>query len=148
VLNPSPPHRDGPDRSDTEPGQNTSTVKNENTDMIHVLPLSPITENMSAARALVVLVDPEQQPEPPTQPLRRTYGLANVAADVSAAASKASAAPSDAAVREQDIRCHTRVVKDGLNASADWAKASAELVPIGPCRSNKVAPPVATPAVP
>ena len=50
--------------------------------VIHVLPFSPATENMSAARALVVLVDPEQQPEPPTQLLRRVYGLTNAEADV------------------------------------------------------------------
>lgn len=50
--------------------------------VIHVLPFSPTTENMSAARALVVLVDPEQQPEPPTQLLRRVYGLTNAEADV------------------------------------------------------------------
>ena len=50
--------------------------------MIHALPFSPTTENMSAARALVVIVDPEQQPEPPTQLLRRVYGLTNAEADV------------------------------------------------------------------
>jgi DNA-binding CsgD family transcriptional regulator len=50
--------------------------------VIHVLPISPATENMSGARALVVLVDPEQQPEPPTQLLRRIYGLTNAEADV------------------------------------------------------------------
>jgi DNA-binding CsgD family transcriptional regulator len=50
--------------------------------VIHVLPFSPTTENMPAARALVVLVDPEQQPEPPTQLLRRVYGLTNAEADV------------------------------------------------------------------
>jgi DNA-binding CsgD family transcriptional regulator len=50
--------------------------------VIHVLPLSPAAENMSGARALVVLVDPEQQPEPPTQLLRRIYGLTNAEADV------------------------------------------------------------------
>ena len=40
-----------------------------------------------------------------------------------------------------------RLDEVGLNASAGWAKASAELVPIGPCRSKRVAAPVATPAV-
>jgi DNA-binding CsgD family transcriptional regulator len=50
--------------------------------VIHVLPFSPTGENMSGTRALVVLVDPEQQPEPPTQLLRRTYGLTNAEADV------------------------------------------------------------------
>src|ERR1700757_4472386 len=35
--------------------------------VIHVLPLSPTTENMSVARALVVVVDQEQQLEPPMQ---------------------------------------------------------------------------------
>jgi DNA-binding CsgD family transcriptional regulator len=50
--------------------------------VIHVMPFSPATENMSGARALVVLVDPEQQPEPPTRLLRRVYGLTNAEADV------------------------------------------------------------------
>jgi DNA-binding CsgD family transcriptional regulator len=50
--------------------------------LIHVLPFSPTTENMSGARALVVLVDPEQQREPSTQLLRRVYGLTNAEADV------------------------------------------------------------------
>jgi DNA-binding CsgD family transcriptional regulator len=50
--------------------------------VIHVLPFSPATENLSEARALVVLVDPEQQPEPPARLLRRVYGLTNAEADV------------------------------------------------------------------
>ncbi len=50
--------------------------------VIHVLPFSPTTENMSGARALVVLVDPEQQREPSTHLLRRVYGLTNAEADV------------------------------------------------------------------
>ena len=50
--------------------------------VIHVLPFSPTTENMSGARALVVLVDPEQQLEPSTHLLRRVYGLTNAEADV------------------------------------------------------------------
>jgi DNA-binding CsgD family transcriptional regulator/PAS domain-containing protein len=50
--------------------------------VIHVLPFSPTTENVSVTRALVVLVDPEQQLEPPTQLLRRVYGLTNAEADV------------------------------------------------------------------
>lgn len=50
--------------------------------VIHVLPFSAATENMSGARALIVLVDPEQQPEPPIRFLRRVYGLTNAEADV------------------------------------------------------------------
>ncbi|MGA7053350.1 MAG: helix-turn-helix transcriptional regulator, partial [Mycobacterium sp.] len=50
--------------------------------VIHVLPLSPATENLSQARALVALVDPEQQPEPPASLLRRLYGLTSAEADV------------------------------------------------------------------
>jgi DNA-binding CsgD family transcriptional regulator len=50
--------------------------------VIHVLPFSTATEKMSAPRALVVLVDPEQQPEPPTRLLTRVYGLTNAEADV------------------------------------------------------------------
>lgn len=50
--------------------------------VIHVLPFSPTTDNMSGARALVVLVDPEQQREPSTHLLRRVYGLTNAEADV------------------------------------------------------------------
>jgi len=37
---------------------------------------------------------------------------------------------------------------DGMNASAGWAKATDAAVPKGPCRSNNVALPVATPSVP
>ena len=37
---------------------------------------------------------------------------------------------------------------DGTNASAGWAKATDAAVPKGPCRSNNVALPVATPSVP
>jgi DNA-binding CsgD family transcriptional regulator len=50
--------------------------------VIHVLPFSPTTENVSVARALVVLVDPEQQLEPPARLLERVYGLTNAEADV------------------------------------------------------------------
>jgi len=50
--------------------------------VIHVLPFNPTTENVSVARALVVLVDPEQQIEPPTQLLGRAYGLTDAEADV------------------------------------------------------------------
>jgi DNA-binding CsgD family transcriptional regulator len=50
--------------------------------VIHVLPFSPTTENVSVARALVVLVDPEQQIEPPTRLLGRVYGLTDAEADV------------------------------------------------------------------
>jgi DNA-binding CsgD family transcriptional regulator/PAS domain-containing protein len=50
--------------------------------VIHVLPFRPTTENMSEVRALVVLVDPEQQREPSTHLLRRVYGLTNAEADV------------------------------------------------------------------
>jgi DNA-binding CsgD family transcriptional regulator len=50
--------------------------------VIHVLPLSSTTEDVTAARALVVLVDPEQRLEPPTRLLERVYGLTNAEADV------------------------------------------------------------------
>jgi DNA-binding CsgD family transcriptional regulator len=50
--------------------------------VIHVLPFAPTTEDLSEARALVILIDPEQQPETPTSLLRRVYGLTNAEADV------------------------------------------------------------------
>jgi DNA-binding CsgD family transcriptional regulator len=50
--------------------------------VVHVLPFNPTTENLSPARALVVLVDPEQKLEPPTRLLARVYGLTNAEADV------------------------------------------------------------------
>jgi DNA-binding CsgD family transcriptional regulator len=49
--------------------------------VIHVLPLKP-AENPSAARALVMIIDPEQEPEPPKMLLRRLFGLTNGEADV------------------------------------------------------------------
>jgi DNA-binding CsgD family transcriptional regulator len=48
---------------------------------IHVLPLKP-AENPSAARALVMIIDPEQEPEPPKVLLRSLFGLTNGEADV------------------------------------------------------------------
>ena len=50
--------------------------------VVHVLPLSAATDNPSDARALVVLVDPEQQAEPATGLLTRVYGLTRAEADI------------------------------------------------------------------
>jgi DNA-binding CsgD family transcriptional regulator len=49
--------------------------------VIHVLPLKP-AENPSAARALVMIIDPEQESEPPKMLLRRLFGLTSGEADV------------------------------------------------------------------
>ena len=49
--------------------------------VIHVLPLKP-AENPSAARALVMIIDPEQTSEPPKMLLIRLFGLTNGEADV------------------------------------------------------------------
>ena len=49
--------------------------------VIHVLPLAT-PEHPSAARALVIIIDPEQQTEPPKMLLRRLFGLTNAEADV------------------------------------------------------------------
>ncbi len=49
--------------------------------VIHALPL-PITEAFSAARALVMIIDPEQGTEPPKMLIRRLFGLTNAQADV------------------------------------------------------------------
>jgi DNA-binding CsgD family transcriptional regulator len=48
---------------------------------IHVLPLKP-AENPSAATVLVMIIDPEQEPEPPKVLLRSLFGLTNGEADV------------------------------------------------------------------
>jgi DNA-binding CsgD family transcriptional regulator len=49
--------------------------------VIHVLPLKP-AENASAARALVMIIDPEYESEPPKMLLRRLFGLTSGEADV------------------------------------------------------------------
>ena len=49
--------------------------------VIHVLPLKP-AENPSAARALVMIIDPEQASEPPKMLLIRLFGLTSGEADV------------------------------------------------------------------
>jgi DNA-binding CsgD family transcriptional regulator len=49
--------------------------------VIHVLPLAT-SEDPSAARALVIIIDPEQEAEPPKMLLRRLFGLTNAEADV------------------------------------------------------------------
>jgi DNA-binding CsgD family transcriptional regulator/PAS domain-containing protein len=50
--------------------------------VIHVLPFSSATDDPSDGRALVVLVDPEQQPKPATSLLTRIYGLTRAEADI------------------------------------------------------------------
>jgi DNA-binding CsgD family transcriptional regulator len=49
--------------------------------VIHVLPLKP-AENPSAARTLVMVIDPEQESEPPKVLLRRLFGFTSGEADV------------------------------------------------------------------
>ena len=49
--------------------------------VIHVLPLTA-AEDPSAARALMTIIDPEQEPEPPKMLIRRLFGLTNAEADV------------------------------------------------------------------
>ncbi len=48
--------------------------------VIHVLPLE--AENPAAARALVMIIDPEQEPAPPKILIRRLFGLTNAEAEV------------------------------------------------------------------
>ena len=50
--------------------------------IVHVLPFNSAAGHPSAARALVVFVDPEQQPEPSASLLRRVYRLTQAEADV------------------------------------------------------------------
>ena len=49
--------------------------------VVHVLPAGTIWDH-PAPRALVVIIDPEQQPEPPTDLLRRLYGLTQAEAEI------------------------------------------------------------------
>ena len=48
--------------------------------IIHVLPLT--TDDHSPTRALVMIIDPELEPEPPKTLIRRLFGLTNAEADV------------------------------------------------------------------
>lgn len=50
--------------------------------VIHVVPLATPADQPSAAKALVMIVDPEQQHEPPKMLIRRLFGLTNAEADV------------------------------------------------------------------
>jgi DNA-binding CsgD family transcriptional regulator len=49
--------------------------------VIHILPLAT-SEDASAGRALVIIIDPEQETEPPKALLRRLFGLTNAEAEV------------------------------------------------------------------
>lgn len=49
--------------------------------VIHILPLAT-SDDPSAARALVMIIDPEQETEPPKMLIRRIFGLTNAEADV------------------------------------------------------------------
>jgi DNA-binding CsgD family transcriptional regulator len=52
--------------------------------VVHVLPLNlaPVDEVSSEAKALVLIVDPDQEPEPAAALLRRLYGLTTTEAEV------------------------------------------------------------------
>lgn len=50
--------------------------------VIHVQPLTTPAEEPSAAKALVLIIDPEQDTEPPKVLLRRLFGLTNAEADI------------------------------------------------------------------
>jgi DNA-binding CsgD family transcriptional regulator len=47
-----------------------------------VLPLAAPSDAPSAANALVMIIDPEREPEPPKTLIRRLFGLTNAEADV------------------------------------------------------------------
>lgn len=49
--------------------------------VVHVLPLTT-AEDPSTARALVMIIDPEQEAEPPKMLIRQLFGLTNAEADV------------------------------------------------------------------
>jgi DNA-binding CsgD family transcriptional regulator len=49
--------------------------------VIHIVPLAR-SEDPSAGRALVIIIDAEQETEPPKMLLRRVFGLTNAEADV------------------------------------------------------------------
>jgi DNA-binding CsgD family transcriptional regulator len=50
--------------------------------VVHVLPFQPEPGEFTNVVALVVIMDPEQNPEPPPMLLRRLYGFTNAEADV------------------------------------------------------------------
>jgi DNA-binding CsgD family transcriptional regulator len=50
--------------------------------VIHVLPLTATSGDASAANVLVMIIDPEQQLEPPKMLIRQLFGLTNAEADV------------------------------------------------------------------
>ncbi|OSC29186.1 hypothetical protein B8W69_09245 [Mycobacterium vulneris] len=49
---------------------------------MHVVPLATPADQRSAAKALVMIIDPEQEHEPPKMLIRRLFGLTNAEADV------------------------------------------------------------------
>jgi DNA-binding CsgD family transcriptional regulator len=50
--------------------------------VVHVVPLAASAADRWPTRALVLIIDPEQEPEPPKMLIRRLFGLTNAEADV------------------------------------------------------------------
>ncbi|MDM3929291.1 helix-turn-helix transcriptional regulator [Mycobacterium intracellulare] len=50
--------------------------------VIHALPLTKHAAEPASAKALLIIIDPEQEPEPPKTLIRRLFGLTNAEADV------------------------------------------------------------------
>ncbi|MEB3022400.1 helix-turn-helix transcriptional regulator [[Mycobacterium] crassicus] len=104
--------------------------------IIHVLPIEP---NPVAAqqprRVLVVIVDPDQQPEPPATLLRRLYGLTKSEAQVALLVMRGEGLrpiAEELSVSLTTVRTHLRHVfdKTGVHRQAELVRLLAMLDPI------------------
>jgi DNA-binding CsgD family transcriptional regulator len=101
--------------------------------VIHVLPLAT-SEDPSAARALVIIIDPEQETEPPKTLLRRIFSLTNAEADVAVRVLRGDGLKpisADLALTMATIKTHLQHIfdKTGTHRQAELVRLLLGIIP-------------------
>ena len=102
--------------------------------VIHVLPLAAKTDDPSAAKALLMIIDPEQEPEPPKMLIRRLFGLTNAEADVALRLMRGGGLKpisADLALSRATVNTHLQHIfdKTGTHRQAELVRVLLAIIP-------------------
>lgn len=104
--------------------------------ILHVLPIEPNpVAALHAGRAMIIIVDPERQPEPPATLLRRLYGLTRSEAQVALLVMRGEGLAPIAealAVSRNTVKTHLRHVfdKTGVHRQAELVRLLSTIDPL------------------
>lgn len=102
--------------------------------VIHLLPLATPADNPSAAKALALIIDPEQEPEPPKMLIRRLFGLTNAEADVALRVMRGDGLKpisADLALSRATVNTHLQHIfdKTGTHRQAELVRLLLAIIP-------------------